>query len=68
MMQKAILATDLVLFFSNKENFSKIVESGNFSWDVTEHRSVDGKNQLLVLLLTVYHAQRACFLPDDDHL
>ena len=41
-MQKAILATDLVRFFGNKDQFSKIYNSGKFSWNVPEHKYVCG--------------------------
>ena len=37
-MQTAILATDLALFFGNKAKLENIVKSGEFSWDVQEHK------------------------------
>lgn len=40
LMQKAILATDLVLFFRNKDQFSRIVNNGEFNWDVPQHKFV----------------------------
>ena len=37
-MKKAILATDLALFFPNKARLANIVKENTFDWDVTDHR------------------------------
>jgi hypothetical protein len=48
-MQKAILATDLVRFFGNKDQFSKIYNSGKFSWNVPQHKYVCGGSFCTIL-------------------
>ena len=37
-MKKAILATDLALFFPNKARLANIVKENSFDWAVTDHR------------------------------
>lgn len=37
-MKKAILATDLALFFPNKARLANIVKENTFDWAVTDHR------------------------------
>ena len=37
-MKKAILATDLAMFFPNKARLGNIVKDNVFDWDQTDHR------------------------------
>ena len=39
-IQEAILATDLVLFFGNNAKMVKILEANAFNWSNPEHRFV----------------------------
>ena len=38
MVKKAILATDLALFFPNKAKLANIVKDNVFDWEVSDHR------------------------------
>ncbi len=37
-IRHAILATDLALFFGNKDRLRKIVETDSFDWENQDHR------------------------------
>ena len=37
-MKKAILATDLALFFPNKARLANIVKENQFDWNISDHR------------------------------
>ena len=37
-MKKAILATDLAMFFPNKARLANIVKENSFDWTITDHR------------------------------
>ena len=37
-MKKAILATDLALFFPNKARLANIVKEDQFDWNISDHR------------------------------
>ena len=37
-MKKAILATDLALFFPNKARLANIVKEDQFDWSISDHR------------------------------
>lgn len=52
-MKKAILATDLAMFFPNKARLANIVKDNVFDWDMTDHR------------LDLNNTQPACLLPSN---
>ena len=43
-MKKAILATDLALFFPNKARLANIVKENQFDWNISDHRFSVVKN------------------------
>ena len=38
LMEDAILATDLMLFFDNRAKLEGIIKNNKFSWSIAEHR------------------------------
>lgn len=41
LMEDAILATDLVLFFENRAKLDDIIKNNKFSWNTPDHRYID---------------------------
>ena len=61
LIQEAILATDLALFFGNKAKLDKTIDNNTFSWNNPEHRLVavlKNNNLLLGNSLTKSDFQR----------
>ena len=48
LIQEAILATDLALFFGNKAKLEEIIASNSFNWENEEHRSEKTQNNCLI--------------------
>ena len=38
LMEDAILATDLMLFFDNRAKLEEIIKSNKFNWNIPDHR------------------------------